>query len=599
MKSKMLGALALLTLIGALFVIQSADQNSPTADAAAGSIAALNVGTCLTTDGTVFKGECTTLVNDDEDWEVRDKIAEVPTLYATYAHDPKTQSEAPRAILMDSDLLQISITDTDRDKRTGVLIRGSSFDEGSSTLDDVDGDGTADITIFDSDGDNTADAGFDELIIADLGALDYPKKDASGDLEFSSEDAITDGIDVFVQGSTGSISVIANSGADNTLNFRRQGCVDTGTGTSTGVVACDGAGESHWQFNPGDFKVDDGAVVRFYGCLEDTGGDGDCIDTGETIKKLTELTVDEDASNGEASGNTAPWLAVNASVPNGKQVVIMAVYYRTSNKENLVGGQRYHSCDDAMHSLVDKGGSTSWKCDPDTSVDDDEVVTAKKNSEFDVVYTSNEQDRNQALVVRASADGDLEDRSVNLYLTETNRFNGVYQGFIRLTDANGDGSTTRATGTGADDWGRVVTPGTNDMRDGAAVLAVESGPVTIEYRDTNGTTQRLRIEIDKTPPTVSVTSPAHGSSSGDQTPDFAGTIEDIDSGLVDNSFRLVVDNQVDQRNGENDGFALDGKAPKANEVIGPVSGARLTRIAGVRGVRHTRSDSVRRRVNGE
>ena len=62
MKSKMLGALALLTLIGTLFVMQSAQQHAPTADAAAGSIAALNVGTCLTTDATVFKGDCRRVV---------------------------------------------------------------------------------------------------------------------------------------------------------------------------------------------------------------------------------------------------------------------------------------------------------------------------------------------------------------------------------------------------------------------------------------------------------------------------------------------------------------------------------------------------------
>ena len=127
MKSKMLGALALLTLIGTLFVMQSAQQHAPTADAAAGSIAALNVGTCLTTDATVFKGDCDALSEgaagtgaDGED--IRTEKTEVSTLYATYAHDPKTSSGEPRAILMDSDLLKISIADADRDKRSGVLI---------------------------------------------------------------------------------------------------------------------------------------------------------------------------------------------------------------------------------------------------------------------------------------------------------------------------------------------------------------------------------------------------------------------------------------------------------------------------------------------
>ena len=129
MKSKMLGALALLTLIGALFVMQSAEQYTPTVDAATGTIDALNVGTCLTTNDDVFKGDCKILMNDESgtanDWEVRAKKTEVKTLYATYAHDPKTASDEPRAILTDSDLLEISISDPGRDRRTGVLIRGA------------------------------------------------------------------------------------------------------------------------------------------------------------------------------------------------------------------------------------------------------------------------------------------------------------------------------------------------------------------------------------------------------------------------------------------------------------------------------------------
>ena len=125
----MLGALALFTLIGALFVMQSADQYTPTADAATGSIAALNVGTCLTTDATIFKGDCDALDDSVKGRDIREKIAEVKTLYATYAHDPKTSGSAPRAILEDSDLLKISITDSGRNKRTGVLIRGASNTE--------------------------------------------------------------------------------------------------------------------------------------------------------------------------------------------------------------------------------------------------------------------------------------------------------------------------------------------------------------------------------------------------------------------------------------------------------------------------------------
>ena len=78
-----------------------------------------------------------------------------------------------------------------------------------------------------------------------------------------------------------------------------------------------------------------------------------------------------------------------------------------------------------------------------------------------------------------------------------------------------------------------------------AVLGVESGPVTIEYMDTDGRTRTLRIEIDNQPPAVQVTNPVHKSASDDHSPDFNGSIEDTDSGLVAESFRLVVDNDSD------------------------------------------------------
>ena len=63
--------------------------------------------------------------------------------------------------------------------------------------------------------------------------------------------------------------------------------------------------------------------------------------TSDDIKLLTELNVDEDASNGESDGDTAPWLAVNASIPASKEVVILAIYYQTSDAENMDVGEAY------------------------------------------------------------------------------------------------------------------------------------------------------------------------------------------------------------------------------------------------------------------
>ena len=536
MKSKMLGALALFTLIGALFVMQSAATSTLTVDAAAGSIDALNVGTCLTTDAELFKGEDCGLSGGtgSGSWEIRDEVAQVSTLYATYAHDPKTQSDAPRAILMDSDLIMISIADSERDRRTGVLIGNDAANNGL-------------VTAADS-------PALTELGVAIKGGLDaedldYP--DATDTIEYTHVNFD------FVTGFSTDY-VIATSG-NLTLNF---GYIDD---TPTQPL-----------FLPGDFNVDGGAIVRFYGCVadnNDTACDMDTGDSSDDIKNLKDyLSVDEDSSNGEASGKTAPWLGVNASVPSASDIIILAVYYRTSNEENLVGGERYRHCGDDNPNPTED--NNEWSCASGTlDMNDDE---------FDVDFTDDEKDDNDALMVSARADGDLEDRHVNLFLTETARFSGVYRGHLRLTDANGDGRDANSVPAGDEitDWGRQVGDGSSESDADAAVLAVESGPVTIEYRDSEGNNQTLRIEIDNLPPAISVTSPANGSSSGDQTPDFEGSIEDADSGLADKSFRLVADNKVDKKDGvegKNDGFALDGKAPTA-EVEVATDGDRVSSI---------------------
>ncbi len=536
MKSKMLGALALFTLIGALFILQSAGTGPPTVNAATGSIAAMNVGTCLTTDDDVFSGDCEALEGRD----IRDEVVEVTTLYATYAHDPRTASDAPRAILEDSDLLRIMIADADRDKRSGVLIRGESY---ANLLYDFDGD---------TDPNEAGDDVLAEAIIEDLGAnLDYPKDD-SGNLMFSSEDAVDDGIEMYQSVASGTAASFIENSGNYTLNFKRNGKNDGG---STNDEA-----SPEWQFDPGDFNVDDGAVVRFYGCLdrESDGTLGTCDGgTDEPIEVLDELKVDEDASNGNAAENTAPWLAVNASIPSGKNVIILAIYYRTSDQENLVGDDTYRTCDDGE---LPTESNDAWSCPDDNPV----ITNDGKGNETHVVYTSKEKEDNEPLLVRASSDGD--DREVNLHLKETGIFDGRYEGYLRLTDPNGDG---RNSGDAAKDWGLETKDASSatDAGDEVAVLGVQSGPVTIEYRDSSGSTQRLRIEIDNAPPAVTITSPAHGASSGDQSPDFAGVIEDSDSGLADKSFRLVVDNEVDN-DGKNSDFALDGKAPNAEDVKG-------------------------------
>lgn len=511
MKSKMLGALALLTLVGTLFVMQSAQQHAPTADAATGSIAARNVGTCLTTDATVFKGDCEGLSESASDatsgtaWEVRGEIGEVSTLYATYAHDPKTSSDAPRAILMNSDLLEISIADSGRDKRSPILVRSVTRVSG--------GDGTAT--------EEGAVASIQEFLASDSGVSIIGSGNKAD---------VTKKPNMMLE--TGQ-QLLGTSG-NTTLNF---------TGTAAAHDPMDVAGN-----------------IRFFGCTVQSGtstckvdGPDADIDPDELQDVSGSIQVDEDASSGDNSDkNVAPWLGVNASVPASRDILIYAIYFETSSKENLVGGTQY--------------------CDVDLD-DDDNCPTPATNANdgvTNVVYTSDEKNKNTALLVHASSDGDLEERGVDLYLTETKRFSGEYRGHLRLTDANGDG---RGSGSTPMDWGREVDDGEND---GAAVLAVDQGPVIIEYRDSDGKKQTLRIEIDNVAPTINVAAPANGSSSDDQSPDFAGTLEDTNSGLADNSFRLVADNEVDGE-GKNEDYVLHGRAPAINVTSGAL--ASITRIS--------------------
>lgn len=149
------------------------------------------------------------------------------------------------------------------------------------------------------------------------------------------------------------------------------------------------------------------------------------------------------------------------------------------------------------------------------------------------------------------AGGDGTDRShrKNLALIETGRFTGVFQGFLRLTDADGKGGEAR------DNWGLEKTSGAllADLEDGEitadelaaaqAVLGVGNGPVTIRYKDSDDKNKVFDIQLDIEPPTIQIDSPVHKDRSDDEKPSFIGTFNDADSGLAARSFQLNIDNR--------------------------------------------------------
>ena len=130
LSSRILTALAVLILAVAVVAVRAGSPG--TVEAATGTINVINVGTCYTTDTDVFNAaDCNdgdvddniTGVEDPSGYEVagRDTATKVDSVFATYAIDPKTSGDEPRAILVNSDLIKINIEDKDRDKRSGVL----------------------------------------------------------------------------------------------------------------------------------------------------------------------------------------------------------------------------------------------------------------------------------------------------------------------------------------------------------------------------------------------------------------------------------------------------------------------------------------------
>ena len=132
LSSRILTALAVLILAVAVVAVRAGSPG--TVEAATGTINVINVGTCYTTDTDVFNAtDCNDGDDDDQadyageddpsGYKVagRDSATKATAVFATYPIDPKTSGDVPRAILVNSDLIKISIEDKERDKRSGVL----------------------------------------------------------------------------------------------------------------------------------------------------------------------------------------------------------------------------------------------------------------------------------------------------------------------------------------------------------------------------------------------------------------------------------------------------------------------------------------------
>ncbi len=533
LSARILTALAVLAFV--VGVVAGANNANDEVSAATGTIDAMNVGACTTTNADVLSlGDC----KIDADGTAGDgnteaffeggplgEAIEVDELYATYSHDPKTAAEAPRSIIANGDLLKISIKDTGRDRRDPVLIALDNTDPATVP---------AITTDHDEDGAATSDPSATPPTTAPINVF----KDAgdAGDPMFVLDDEYDE---ASTDKDGGSLKIVADSVGvkPEELSALELQTPHFGVGTAAANFTSSGSYTILFQGSDDDNPFQPIApkgVVKFFGCVDSTDTTGGC-DNGEgnNFKDIGgNVKLDEDVISGES--NVAPAMVLNVSVPTGGEVQLQVVYYETSAVENLVGGEMYCTGEGAG------GLDTDGDC-PGATSDDDMANDEPEN----VVYTANEKKNNTALLVQAASDGN--DADANLFLTETGRFDGVYEGFVRLTDADGDG---RGDGDAPMNWGEMVADAGSADANKAAVLGVGSGPVIINYRDSSGQSQSLTIQIDIEPPVISIDSPAHNSRSDDEKPSFIGTINDGDAGLAADTFQLYVDNNPTPGTGE-------------------------------------------------
>ncbi len=574
LSSRILTALAVLILAVAVVAVR-AGSTGTTVEAATGTIDVLNVGTCYTNDSDVFTvADC-----DDGDatagYEVagRDAITEVGTVYATYAHDPKTAPDSPRAVLVNSNLVKISITDSGRDKRTPVL-----YGAGDNLPCEFAAKPTKVITTDDNDTPN--DTTDDTTSLGERGPCAQNQNNTTAPTLTTLGTTYYDTHLPLIQKDFPGIAASTydfrwqKRGESRGTNFEVVQGTDAAVLTgitiakTTADIDPDTDGVQLPPYKPMYVVDGNDSPISIYG-IYDGDNDDDLTDEGDGFMKLNKyLTIDEDVGSGrianESGGDeqeVAPWFSVQVKVTSGGSVDVMYVVYQTSEFESLVGG--------AKEASYNTGGDNASVNVPEFTKDESRDTDLK------------------ALVVEARSDG--REGSQNLALRETSRFSGKYEGYLKLTDENGiDASNSQAT-----NWGMATADaGLCTSRSGctdtqAAVLGVESGPVVIAYKDTDGKTQLFNVAIDTVPPTVQVDQPEHNAQIQDLSPEFSGSYSDSGSGLRKGSFRAYVDHQADiAENGVDGRAALDLRV----DTNGSVGTYGVVSIAGSKSVVESHAD---------
>ena len=502
LSARILTALAVLAF--AVGVVAGAQNATNEVSAATGTIDALNVGACTTNNADVFSKDNCTQTKAFFHQEELEELIEVSSVYATYAHDPKTAAENPRAILQDSDLVRVSVSDKGRDRRDPVLI--TTAEELSDPGDPFENNNSGTPNISDDDYEDLKSAA--RTVVGEAVGLEAKDFNQLPRLEQVVE-------------------------FGNALDPVSGNPTTTFTGSGTEQVLFESGGTTTNPYKPIADPKSHGGVVKFFGRVDDgidntTAGDkvsglGAFQDIGKWVK------IDEDVISGDT--NVAPAMKLNISVPDGGSVELQLIYYETSGVEYIQGGVQCVDDPDATATRKDVKIFNQAECTADERKGD-------KNKSF-VLYAESDED--------AGGDGTAASHRKNLALIETNRFSGVFQGYVRLTDADGDGGSPR------DNWGLMkksgdlvdfdLSTGEAKRSSAGAVVGVGNGPVTVVYKDSDGNNKSFNIEIDVEPPTIQIDDPTHNKRSDDEKPSFIGSFNDNDAGLAADSFQLNVDNR--------------------------------------------------------
>ena len=549
-------------------------------DAAAATIAALNVGTCHTTDNDVLSEEDCNPHHSTFEFNRQglDDAIEVDELYATYAHDPKTADEPPRAILKDADLIKISIKDEGRDVRSGVIVNsGDTTTPAPWESTENWGDLTVDTVLRPDIDDTENDQG--TVVTGDDGPVTQ-----FGGIIAAAISGYT------FQGSDDDDTNVPN--IETAYTFRRTDGTDSGanpvTITQSGIVEIlfSELGDPTMDKYKPIAGAGSRGEMRFFGTVANPGPDGtagNADDLDEPFGELDDYLVwDEDVESG--TDNAAPAFSLRADLRAGDTVTLRAIHYLTSQVEVMKGGE---------------------KCLPQTGVADDprtpDVEDDRIEKGTQVACTEDElgdeYDEFDLIKLDVSSDGVQTTR--NLWLQETDRFTGVFEGYLRLTDSDGDGVAIDSDGERDENdmrrnWGLVVkhatghTTGNDDEGNfQGAILGVDNGPVRVAYKDTDGATRNFTISIDIGPPTIDVTSPTHEGRSDDEEINFAGSLNDGESGLAEDTFVLYLDHDDDPEDMEPGSIHLPvDESPQSDDDLGnviadpgPVASAPVTTIA--------------------